>query len=703
MFALKSREWEINVTTIDDSLADDLNIRWRIWYKPQGSTNAVIYKDDETGFEANVIRQVNVEQSINEAEALGDYVDSMVQRNGGTVYAIGGTNRLSELPQLASMYDGRLLTSMSYKVISDTLVSWNLTYVKDYVAISSYEGYDSRKRLYQIDTDDVVKRVDRYDNTFILSETEPTDFSYIINADLMVQHLKATRTKGTPPKLANMTFTDATAGEYDVSAWVKAQVLGKTLEWRIEMYDNFSAGFKLYEAETNKWFNQYVPYTDTLGRASEVLVTLYEDTAPSLSDLKAFPEQLTGTDLMMIFQYELNKDAAEWTNWSIQFHGTSDSNNILIYEGFMKYTDLTNNLHENYSPKVAELDYKPTRNSKLIDLTRATVLATEVTIDDTSNYYGTIEVSHANEKPIAIYDENTLELLLVDLRETTDHVIWYYFENQYTSLIKLLSMDAEMSLSADLEYDVFAFPGVDLEESIMSLGASLSYEVGPMLHFDIDAEMSLDANLTYTRTKDIGLGLSGVMGLGASLTYDAFAFPGIALSSQMSLGVNLTYETYKKLPPTINFVSKDENSITFTLTNNDGKALSIFYEIDDDTPDLNNILVGAGATSSEITLSGLSAFTTYTLYAWAYNNGTFSGLDDYEFTTNSLGTTATPTIGSVRCNYSGSVNYTKAYITNNDTNEVTIYRNGFSIGTLSGNTSEYMTISSTTFIATNTL
>ena len=54
------------------------------------------------------------------------------------------------------------------------------------------------------------------------------------------------------------------------------------------------------------------------------------------------------------------------------------------------------------------------------------------------------------------------------------------------------------------------------------------------------------------------------------------------------------------------------------------KALSIFYEIDDDTPDLDNVLVGAGATSSEITLSGLSAFTTYTLYAWTYNNGTFS-------------------------------------------------------------------------------
>jgi hypothetical protein len=212
---------------------------------------------------------------------------------------------------------------------------------------------------------------------------------------------------------------------------------------------------------------------------------------------------------------------------------------------------------------------------------------------------------------------------------------------------------------------------------------------------ELDSIISFNADLTYTRTKDIGVSLSGVIGLGANLTYDAFAFPGIALSSQMSLGVNLTYETYKKLPPTINFVSKDENSITFTLTNNDGKALSIFYEINDTTPDIDNILVGAGATSSEITLSGLSAFTTYTLYAWAYNNGTFSGLDDYEFTTNSLGTTATSTIGSVRCKYSGSINYTQAYITNNDTNEVTIYRNGFSIGTLSGNTSEYMTISST--------
>jgi hypothetical protein len=184
----------------------------------------------------------------------------------------------------------------------------------------------------------------------------------------------------------------------------------------------------------------------------------------------------------------------------------------------------------------------------------------------------------------------------------------------------------------------------------------------------------MGANLDYYRSKDIGFNLD----------------------SQMSFGVSLNFETYKKLPPTINFVSKDEDSITFTLTNNDGKALSIFYEINDDTPDIDNILVGAGATSSEITLSGLSSGTTYTLYAWTYNNGTFSSLDDYEFTTTSI-RTVTPTVGTVRCRYDfvEMTNYIEAYITNNDTETVTIYRDGVAVDTLTASQSKYVALSST--------
>jgi carbon monoxide dehydrogenase subunit G len=263
-----------------------------------------------------------------------------------------------------------------------------------------------------------------------------------------------------------------------------------------------------------------------------------------------------------------------------------------------------------------------------------------------------------------------------------------------SGFVVLIELDSIITFSASLGYVRGREVPIDLSGQI-GLSSTLDYYRSKDIGIGLESMMSMFATLSYVRGREVPISLDNQLSMGAGLEYRRSKDIGFNLDSQMSFGVSLNFETYKQLPPTINFISKDEDSITFTLTNNDGKALSIFYEIDDDTPDIDNILVGAGATSSEITLSGLSAFTTYTLYAWAYNNGTFSGLDDYEFTTDSLGTTATPTIGSVRCKYSGSTNYVQAYITNNDTNEVTIYRNGFSIGTLSGNTSEYMTISST--------
>jgi hypothetical protein len=69
--------------------------------------------------------------------------------------------------------------------------------------------------------------------------------------------------------------------------------------------------------------------------------------------------------------------------------------------------------------------------------------------------------------------------------------------------------------------------------------------------------------------------------------------------------------------PVITFISKSPTSLTFTIRNEDDEQAVVYYELGDDTPDANNIVLSGNTTSSNIVLSGLSGLTTYTLYVWA--------------------------------------------------------------------------------------
>ena len=85
-------------------------------------------------------------------------------------------------------------------------------------------------------------------------------------------------------------------------------------------------------------------------------------------------------------------------------------------------------------------------------------------------------------------------------------------------------------------------------------------------------------------------------------------------------GITLLYQNIV-VAPTITYVSKGDTSITFNVTNNDSQTATIYYEHSDATPDAGSVSVAAGATSSNITISGLAELTTYTVYAQATRAG----------------------------------------------------------------------------------
>lgn len=79
--------------------------------------------------------------------------------------------------------------------------------------------------------------------------------------------------------------------------------------------------------------------------------------------------------------------------------------------------------------------------------------------------------------------------------------------------------------------------------------------------------------------------------------------------------------TAQSLAPTITEVSVTADSITFTITNNDTDSAVILYEVGDNTPDENSIELATSATSSNITISGLTGNTQYNVSATASVTG----------------------------------------------------------------------------------
>ena len=98
------------------------------------------------------------------------------------------------------------------------------------------------------------------------------------------------------------------------------------------------------------------------------------------------------------------------------------------------------------------------------------------------------------------------------------------------------------------------------------------------------------------------------------------AYVGELTVQKIYRGSQLVFQN-QVVTPTITYVSKGDTTLTFTVTNNDSQAATVYYEHSDNTPDLASVTLAAGATSSNLTISGLAELTSYTVYAQATRVG----------------------------------------------------------------------------------
>lgn len=98
------------------------------------------------------------------------------------------------------------------------------------------------------------------------------------------------------------------------------------------------------------------------------------------------------------------------------------------------------------------------------------------------------------------------------------------------------------------------------------------------------------------------------------------AYIGSTTVQKIYKGTSLVFQN-QVVTPSISFISKTDSTLTFTVTNNDSATATIYYEHSDATPDLASVSVAAGATSANLTITGLSSGTSYTVYAQATRAG----------------------------------------------------------------------------------
>jgi hypothetical protein len=131
------------------------------------------------------------------------------------------------------------------------------------------------------------------------------------------------------------------------------------------------------------------------------------------------------------------------------------------------------------------------------------------------------------------------------------------------------------------------------------------------------------------------------------------------------------------LAPTITEVSVTDSSITFTIKNNDTETATIVYRIDDLTAEGESISLAGGATSSNITASGLDPDETYTVFATANVTGKVkSNVTEKEIESGPAPVYTAATGGTTLEYDDGGKRYKSHTFTSNGTFQVTTAGNG---------------------------
>lgn len=484
---------------IDGGLDDDLLIVVRIEYYTFSDSSAVIHKDDQLGFEEKILRRLNANDRVNNADMLGAYARQKVNAVGGTKKAISGiTNNPNEIPKLASRDNGYRVVSVS-KYSYDDEVEFIATLVNHYIYESEYVGIDSDRRLYRVSKDDFVDRVDKSLNMLYLSKDYKGQNNTPFNLEGLVAILTISAGSFVPPRIAYLTYDNK-----QVSKFIDVNALGNTVEFRVGMENNYSAGFKKVIGELNGEpfiYQTAVPYVDIFGTASELGVEYYAYLDnQSLQNFNDYPQgQVLGSGLLGGFIYGINKDAREKSVLSTQIAIMSNEPEVIVYDGLAKFNRQV--LNETRDIKMARLHYVPNRDDKFIDISK-----TDILVNNTQLKEGYVEFNVMYAGNYAWYDNESKELLLVYENAVTGDNRLYFSGVPYEIGVPNYIPSHIQRLTVGVNYDVESeseYVEVSTLQEQLSVNVNEKWKEVKENYVSVGLGVTVDSSSYYLETKEV--------------------------------------------------------------------------------------------------------------------------------------------------------------------------------------------------------
>ena len=396
---------------IDKGLEDDVKLEFRIEYYAMSQSNAIILKDDQTGFQEKLLQRLNANDRVNNVDYLGSYARTKINSIGGTERSLQGYAY-----DLEGIVDLGTISPLNERVVSITTYDYKdymhyyITLVKDYVFQSHYIGIDSDRRLLHIPRDEYVKRIDKSLNVIGLYLTKQGNNESVVRQELFMSMFNNNITNKKAPKTSLLIFDDI-----EITGIVDVGSTANTIEWYLEMQDNYSAGNKRAEitnGDKQVYYQYGVAYSNLLGNAESLFISYKELLVDDLTTKNEMPEgnHTTGIEYSS-FGYQVKKDAREQIALSLQTSILSYDDKIYVYNGIGKFNDMAN--HISYNVDLAILNYIPNRDDKYIDIGRITPQNNNTTVY--SDYIETNIIGSG--LGYAFYERNSNELILAVIKK----------------------------------------------------------------------------------------------------------------------------------------------------------------------------------------------------------------------------------------------------------------------------------------------
>lgn len=422
----------------DHELFED--VLFRINYMPMIDARSTVYKHNAYSLGVDSIKYFNEQDTINDTTHLGKYIKTSLNKQGNLQYTVSGiTESYGSIPKLGYLTYNDLVVSARDMNLNKKRIDYTLTLSKDFINQNSNMRPNSKHRIFEISSDDVVFRQDIYREFIVLTKNKAnilpkvsTSLSTYGNQKLVQNFASVVGSNNYPISYAKASIvkvngSSASGNEIDLDLPVNGYPLGTTVNLQLEFDTNRSAGPKIDDeqvAAVDTKIQTYTDYTSRFGKVYSIGLELHPRgiVDNTYTDADIYPEfnQASDDDLFLSLDTVINKDSREKYGIILQFPFIpEDSDVIRTFEGIAKYNGLIRNKDEiEVGVALLEDGYWPTVNQSKIQTERTLQVSTVGTsvYDTTNDLYGIKFVdlpipANTRYEGYAVYEKTTKELI----------------------------------------------------------------------------------------------------------------------------------------------------------------------------------------------------------------------------------------------------------------------------------------------------